>query len=83
MNHDSNSNGADETQLGKDIVMDNLRQICVYQAASDESTYTRFFTYLSHVNQLCGARITDDCHDKALQYTTIPMGFGGIGKNRK
>ena len=79
MNHDSNSDEI-ETQDGKDVVMENLRQLCVYKAASEESTYSKFFLYVKQIHELCGSRITDSCHQKSVTYINHPIYGASRGK---
>lgn len=77
MNHDSSAASFEETQDGKDVVMENLRQLCVYKAAEEESNYRKFFLYISHIHQLCGSRITHSCHLKAVASLVSPVSNPG------
>jgi hypothetical protein len=65
MNHDQSAQKY--PQLGRDIVMENLRMLCVFKS---ETKLKRFFNYVDRVHQICGDRITKDCHEKAMNSFT-------------
>jgi hypothetical protein len=58
--------------------MENLRQLCVYKAASSETTYSKFFLYIKQIHELCGSRITDSCHKKSVAYINHPILGGSV-----
>mgnify|MGYP000863899878 CR=1 FL=1 len=65
MNHE-NGNSSVTALTGKEVVLENLRQYCVYKVSESDSSYYRFFNYVTMVHSLCEDRITASCHKKAL-----------------
>ena len=51
---------------GKNILMENLRQFCLYVKLSEDNRGHEFFEYVKTVHEICGSRISQDCHQMGI-----------------
>jgi hypothetical protein len=56
---------------GRDIVLEDLRQLCVYQLTEIDKNYKTWFNYIRHFNDTCAAGITTACSEEALDRADI------------
>lgn len=52
---------------GKQIVMEDLRQYCLYKKLSLKNIQEMFFQYIQDTYDFCPGRIDEQCHLRALK----------------
>lgn len=61
----------DGPNTGRDIVYENLRQLCVYRQTESKDDYAIWFNYVKYYNELCAGEITDVCIEEAMKRAKV------------
>lgn len=56
---------------GRDIVLEDLRQLCVFKQTEREKNYKVWFDYIKQLNSTCVVGITTQCAEEALKEADI------------
>ncbi len=46
---------------GKDILMEDLRQKCLFKVVSKQNNQDKWWEYMQYVHKMCYEEITEDC----------------------
>jgi hypothetical protein len=58
--------GFDEL-TGRDVLMEDLRQLCVYTLTSEEDTYSLWFDYMMNFNSTCFSNLSEECSKRVME----------------
>mmetsp|Transcript_9305 Transcript_9305/g.15684 ORF Transcript_9305/g.15684 Transcript_9305/m.15684 type:complete len:170 (+) Transcript_9305:535-1044(+) len=62
-----------DSMKGKDLVMEHLRQHCLYKLLKQRKQPDLFFDYITNVHELCESRITEKCSNHGLNSIDFPL----------
>lgn len=66
---------SDTTIDGRDIVMENLRENCLYQKLELKNQQSKFFDYIFHIHELCGTRLSFKCYVTSMKAIDFPQEY--------
>lgn len=65
-------NGYNSARVGRDVVMESLRQVCISKLASEERDQSMWWHYIRYLNETCSTPdMSDECSSKALHKAHI------------
>ena len=56
---------------GRHVLMEDLRQLCVFQSTVREDSYGKWFSYLKVASELCASNLTEHCAAEAMAKTAV------------
>lgn len=56
---------------GRHVLMEDLRQICVFQSIAREDSYRKWLSYLKASSELCASNLTEHCASEVMAKAAI------------
>uniref|UniRef100_A0A7S3MUI4 Vacuolar sorting receptor thioredoxin-like domain-containing protein n=1 Tax=Strombidium inclinatum TaxID=197538 RepID=A0A7S3MUI4_9SPIT len=66
-------NSLDDKFTGKDVIMENLRQHCLFELLFNKESAEDFFKYIEYVHEKCGTRIDSKCSKEGVKSIKFSM----------
>lgn len=60
-----------QNQKGREIILEDLRQICLYESMQARNATINWWKYISRVHYTCGSVINEACSERAHEFLKL------------